>query len=99
MHITQTESGAGAALMARKVRVSETFDGAVVSEAKALELSQPKVSEKAIADRMRVVRMRQWKEENQAALQAWARIIEKEGLGSTACGNSDSPADAGRAGG
>lgn len=80
MRTTQTDSSAGATLMASKVRVSETSDGAVVSEVKALELSQPEVSEKAIADQIRVVHMRQWTEENRAALQAWARIIEEKGL-------------------
>ncbi len=66
--------------MATKVRVSVTLDEALVAEAKARGVNLSAVSERAIANETRDARMRQWAEENRAALQAWARIIEEEGL-------------------
>lgn len=66
--------------MATKVRVSVTLDEALVAEAKARGVNLSAVSERAIANETRNARMRQWSEENRAALQAWARIIEEDGL-------------------
>jgi len=66
--------------MANKVRVSLTIDEALVAEAKARGVNLSAVSERAIANETREARMRQWAEDNRAALEAWRKKIEEEGL-------------------
>ncbi len=63
-----------------KVRVNLTLDEALVTEAKARGLNLSAVSERAIADKTREARMRQWAEDNREALEAKSKLIEQEGL-------------------
>ncbi|MGE6698221.1 type II toxin-antitoxin system CcdA family antitoxin [Hyphomonas sp. NPDC076900] len=66
--------------MTRKTRVSVTIDEALVAKAKAAGINLSAVAEEAIRFETRAEEMRRWAEENRAALQAKARLVEEEGL-------------------
>ncbi|MBA4226360.1 MAG: acetoacetyl-CoA synthase [Hyphomonas sp.] len=66
--------------MTRKTRVSVTIDEALVAKAKAAGINLSAVAEEAIRFETRAEEMRRWAEENRAALQAKARLVEDEGL-------------------
>lgn len=66
--------------MTRKTRVSVTIDEALVAKAKAAGINLSAVAEEAIRFETRAEEMRRWAEENGAALQAKARLVEEEGL-------------------
>lgn len=66
--------------MTRKTRVNVTIDEALVAKAKAAGINLSAVAEEAIRFETRAEEMRRWAEENRAALQAKARLVEDEGL-------------------
>lgn len=66
--------------MSRKTRVSVTIDEDLVAQAKAAGINLSAVAEDAIRLETRAEEMRQWAQENKAALEAKARLIEEEGL-------------------
>lgn len=66
--------------MTRKTRVSVTIDEALVNQAKAVGINLSAVAEEAIRFETRAEEMRRWADENRAALQAKAKLVEEEGL-------------------
>lgn len=70
--------------MTRKTRVSVTIDEALVAQAKAAGINLSAVAEEAIRFETRAEEMRRWAEENKAALQDKARLVEDKGLWSDA---------------
>lgn len=63
-----------------RAKVNLSIDEAVTREARALGLNMSRVAEAAIAEAARVERNRLWREQNGAALEAYAREVEREGL-------------------
>lgn len=63
-----------------KARVSITVDEILVVEAKAVGINLSAVAEEAIRLATRAEEMRLWRERNSAAIEAWHRKIEEEGL-------------------
>ena len=63
-----------------RVKVNLTLDSEVAQSARALGLNMSRLAEAAIAEATRVERNRQWRHENAASLQAYAREVEEEGL-------------------
>lgn len=63
-----------------RAKVNLTIDEAVTQEARALGVNMSRVAEVAIAEAARLERNRRWREENRAALEAYAREVEREGL-------------------
>jgi antitoxin CcdA len=59
--------------------VNLTIDDAVAREARELGLNMSRVAEAAIP-RRRLKRNRRWREANRAALAAYAREVERDGL-------------------
>ncbi len=66
--------------MTRKTRVSVTIDEALVAQAKAAGVNMSAVAEEAIRFETRAEEMRRWAEENRAALEAKAKLVEEQGL-------------------
>lgn len=63
-----------------RVKVNLSIDGAVTREARALGVNMSRVAEAAIAEAARLERNRRWREENRAALDAYAEEVAREGL-------------------
>jgi antitoxin CcdA len=63
-----------------RAKVNLSIDDAVTREARALGVNMSRVAEAAIAEAARLERNRRWREENRAALAAYAREIERDGL-------------------
>lgn len=64
--------------MRKKVNLS--IEEAVTREARALGINMSRVAETAIVEAARLERNRRWREENRAALDAYAREIDRDGL-------------------
>jgi antitoxin CcdA len=62
-----------------RAKVNLSIDEAVSREARELGVNMSRVAETAIAEAARLERNRRWRQENQAALDAYAREIEREG--------------------
>lgn len=63
-----------------RVKVNLTLDAEVAAMARALGLNMSRLAEAAIAEAARAERNRLWREENRAALDAYADEVAREGL-------------------
>lgn len=66
--------------MTHKTRVSVTIDEVLAAKAGAAGINLSALAEEAIRFETRAEEMRRWAEENRAALQEKARLVEDEGL-------------------
>ncbi len=64
----------------RKKSVNLSIDSALAADAKAFGTNMSAVLEKALKEELSAQRERKWREENQKALDAYDRHIEKDGL-------------------
>jgi antitoxin CcdA len=65
--------------LARK-KVNLSIEEAVAREARDLGINMSRVAEAAIAEAARTELNRRWREENRAALDAFAREVARDGL-------------------
>jgi antitoxin CcdA len=63
-----------------RAKVNLTLDSEVANEARELGLNMSRLAETAIAEAAKLERNRRWREENRAALDAYAREVEENGL-------------------
>ena len=63
-----------------RIKVNLTVDAEVAEEARALGLNMSRLAEAAIAEATKAERNRLWREENRAALEAYAEEVAREGL-------------------
>ncbi|WP_372574754.1 type II toxin-antitoxin system CcdA family antitoxin [Ruegeria jejuensis] len=63
-----------------RVKVNLTIDAELSREARALGLNMSRVAEAAIAKVAREERNRRWRQDNRAALDAYAEEVERDGL-------------------
>lgn len=63
-----------------RVKVNLTLDAEVAEAARTLGLNMSRLAEAAIADAAKVERNRVWREENRAAISAYADEVAREGL-------------------
>jgi antitoxin CcdA len=63
-----------------RIKVNLTLDAEVAQAARALGLNMSRLAEKAIAEATKAERNRLWREENRAALDAYAEEVAREGL-------------------
>ena len=63
-----------------RVKVNLTVDADIAEEARALGLNMSRLAETAIAEAAKAERNRLWREENRAALEAYAEEVAREGL-------------------
>jgi len=63
-----------------RTKIALSVDPGVVAEAKALGMNLSRVAEGALLAAIRERRNRQWQEEHGAALAAYAREVERDGL-------------------
>ncbi|WP_264214105.1 type II toxin-antitoxin system CcdA family antitoxin [Leisingera thetidis] len=64
----------------RRVKVNLTLDADVAEMARSLGLNMSRLAEAAIAEAAKVERNRRWREENSAAISAYADEVAKDGL-------------------
>lgn len=63
-----------------RVKVNLTLNADVAETARALGLNMSRLAEAAIVEAAKLERNRRWRQENSAAITAYAEEIEKEGL-------------------
>jgi antitoxin CcdA len=63
-----------------RTKVNLSIEEAVAREARDLGINMSRVAEAAIAEAARTERNRRWREENRAALDAYAREVARDGL-------------------
>ena len=63
-----------------RIKVNLTVDADIAEEARALGLNMSRLAETAIAEAAKAERNRLWREENRAALEAYAEEVAREGL-------------------
>ncbi|MBU3261761.1 type II toxin-antitoxin system CcdA family antitoxin [Roseovarius sp. PS-C2] len=63
-----------------RVKVNLTLDADVVETARSLGLNMSRLAEAAISEAAKVERNRRWREENSAAISAYADEVAQEGL-------------------
>jgi len=63
-----------------RVKVNLTLDADVADTARTLGLNMSRLAEAAIVEAAKVERNRRWREENLAAINAYAEEVAKEGL-------------------
>jgi antitoxin CcdA len=63
-----------------RIKVNLTLDADVAESARALGVNMSRVAEVAIAEAAKVERNRLWREENSAAIAAYADEVAREGL-------------------
>ncbi|NDR55164.1 type II toxin-antitoxin system CcdA family antitoxin [Aliiruegeria sabulilitoris] len=63
-----------------RVKVNLTLDADVVETARGLGLNMSRLAEAAIVEASRIERNRLWREENQAAIDAYAEEVARNGL-------------------
>jgi antitoxin CcdA len=61
-------------------KVNLSIEEAVAREARSLGINMSRIAETAIAEAARIERNRRWREENRAALDAYAREVARDGL-------------------
>jgi antitoxin CcdA len=66
-----------------RTKVNLTIDDAVAREARELGVDMSRVAEAAITEAARFERNRRWREANRAALDEYAREVERDGLALT----------------
>jgi antitoxin CcdA len=70
----------GQELKVGRIKVNLTLDAEVAESARALGVNMSRVAEAAIAEATKVERNRVWREENSAAIAAYAEEVAKDGL-------------------
>ena len=63
-----------------RTKVNLSIDEAITREARELGINMSRVAEAAIAEAAHHERNRRWREENNAALEAYAREVARDGL-------------------
>ena len=63
-----------------RVKVNMTLDADVAETARALGLNMSRLAESAIAEAAKRERNRLWREENSAAIEAYAEEVSRDGL-------------------
>ena len=63
-----------------RIKVNLTLDAEVAEAARTLGLNMSRLAEAAIAEATKAERNRLWREENRAALEAYAEEVVREGL-------------------
>ena len=63
-----------------RIKVNLTLDADVAENARALGVNMSRVAEVAIAEAAKVERNRLWREENSAAIAAYADEVARDGL-------------------
>lgn len=63
-----------------RVKVNLTLDAEVAKTARSLGLNMSRLAEAAIIEAAKVERNRAWRDENRAAIEAYAEEVAKEGL-------------------
>ena len=63
-----------------RIKVNLTIDEEVSQAARDLGVNMSRVAEAAIAEAAKVERNRRWRDENRAAIDAYARELQDEGL-------------------
>ncbi|WP_395541171.1 type II toxin-antitoxin system CcdA family antitoxin [Neotabrizicola sp. sgz301269] len=63
-----------------RIKVNLTLDAEVAETARSLGLNMSRLAETAILAATKVERNRRWREENRAALEAYASEVAEEGL-------------------
>jgi antitoxin CcdA len=63
-----------------RIKVNLTLDADVANAARELGLNMSRLAEAAISDAAKLERNRVWREENKAAIDAYAEEVEREGL-------------------
>jgi len=63
-----------------RVKVNLTLDAEVAQSARSLGLNMSRLAEAAIVQAAKVERNRVWREENQAAIDAYAKEVADDGL-------------------
>jgi antitoxin CcdA len=63
-----------------RIKVNLTLDSEVAEAARTLGLNMSRLAEAAIAEATKAERNRLWREENRAALEAYAEEVAREGL-------------------
>jgi antitoxin CcdA len=63
-----------------RIKVNLTLDAIVAENARALGVNMSRVAEVAIAEAAKVERNRLWREENSAAIAAYADEVARDGL-------------------
>ena len=63
-----------------RIKVNLTIDEEVSQAARDLGVNMSRVAEAAIAEAAKVERNRRWRDENRAAIDAYAREVQDEGL-------------------
>lgn len=63
-----------------RVKVNLTLDAEVTKAARELGLNMSRLAEDAIAQAAKAERNRRWREQNRAALEAYAEEVARDGL-------------------
>ncbi|MBN7784329.1 type II toxin-antitoxin system CcdA family antitoxin [Ponticoccus gilvus] len=63
-----------------RVKVNLTLDADVAETARSLGLNMSRLAEAAISEAAKLERNRRWREENSAAISAYADEVAKDGL-------------------
>jgi antitoxin CcdA len=63
-----------------RIKVNLTLDAEVAETARALGLNMSRLAERAISEATKAERNRLWREENRAAIEAYAEEVAREGL-------------------
>ena len=63
-----------------RAKVNLSIEAGISDEARELGVNMSRVAETAIAEAIRQERNRQWRDENRAALDAYAEAVRKTGL-------------------
>lgn len=63
-----------------RVKVNLTLDAEVAQAARALGLNMSRLAEAAISEAAKAERNRRWRQENRAAIEAYAREVATDGL-------------------
>jgi antitoxin CcdA len=63
-----------------KAKVNLSIETTVTAEARALGVNMSRVAGEAIAEAVKLERNRRWREENRAALEAYAGEVARDGL-------------------
>jgi antitoxin CcdA len=66
--------------MVSRIKVNLTLDAEVTKAARELGLNMSRLAEEAIAQAAKAERNRLWREQNRAALEAYADEIARDGL-------------------
>ncbi|WP_299792527.1 type II toxin-antitoxin system CcdA family antitoxin [uncultured Marivita sp.] len=63
-----------------RIKVNLTLDADVANAARELGLNMSRLAEAAISDAAKLERNRVWREKNKAAIDTYAKEVEREGL-------------------